>query len=78
MLTVKRNQQWKLYWGSAPLPAGAEAIGTVARDTGETGALIRLASGTFVQGNAGALRALNDREVQKAIVTPSVRVPGAQ
>ena len=53
MLTIKKSGNWKLYWGVMPLPAGAEAIGVVT-DNG-TGALIRLANGNYVQGNAGGI-----------------------
>lgn len=67
MLTVSKNGNWKAYWGLMPLPAGAEALGTVKRETEETGALIRLAIGNYVQGNAGAVRTLNGREVEEAI-----------
>lgn len=66
MLTVTKTGNWKLYWGVMPLPAGAEAFGLVKRDTG-TGALIRLASGNYVQGNAGGIRTLPQREVEKAL-----------
>jgi hypothetical protein len=67
MLIVSKNGPWKAYWGIMPLPAGAEALGTVKRETGETGALIRLAIGNYVQGNAGIFRTLNGREVDEAL-----------
>lgn len=66
MLTITKNGNWKMYWGVMPLPEGAEAIGLVRRDTG-TGALIRLASGNYVQGNAGSIRTLPQREVEDAL-----------
>lgn len=66
MLTVTKSGNWKLYWGVMPLPAGAEAIGLVKRDTG-TGALIRLANGKYVQGNAGGIRTLPQRDVEDAL-----------
>jgi hypothetical protein len=65
MLTVKKNGNWKHYWGAMPLPAGAEALGIVTRETG-TGALIRLASGVYVQGNAGGVRGLPQNDVERA------------
>lgn len=65
MLTIQKSGNWKLYWGVMPLPAGAEAIGIVSRETG-TGALIRLANGNYVQGNAGGIRTLPKREVEQA------------
>lgn len=54
-------------WGFMPLPSGAEIIGTITRP-GETwgGALIRMASGQLVQGNAGAVRTLNAADVPGA------------
>ena len=50
-----------------PLPEGAEALGLVKRENLETGALIRLASGNYVQGNAGGLRTLLQSEVEQAL-----------
>lgn len=49
------------------LPAGAEALGLVKRENLETGALIRLASGNYVQGNAGSIRSLPQLEVEQAL-----------
>ena len=66
MLTIKKSSNWKLYWGVMPLPAGAEALGIVSRETG-TGALIRLANGNYVQGNAGGIRNLPKHEVEQAL-----------
>lgn len=67
MLTMSRNGNWKPYWGAMPLPKGAEALGTVTRDDGSTGALIRLASGRTVQGNAGSIRTLPQRDIDEAL-----------
>lgn len=64
---TKSSSKWKIYWGYSPLPTGAEALGTVQRDNLETGALIRLASGAYVQGNARAIRTLDQGEVQAAL-----------
>jgi len=66
MLTVNKNGNWQLYWGIMPLPDGAEALGVVKRDSG-TGALIKLASSKFVQGNAGGFRALDQKAVKDAL-----------
>ncbi len=66
MLTVTKSGNWTLYWGVMPLPKGAEALGLVKRDTG-TGALIRLANGRYVQGNAGGIRTLPQRDVEEAL-----------
>jgi hypothetical protein len=68
MLTISTiGKKWQLYWGYTPLPTGAEALGIVQRETHETGALIRLNSGQYVQGNAGAIRTLPQREVIEAL-----------
>lgn len=66
MLTVKKSSNWILYWGVMPLPAGAEALGIISRETG-TGALIRLANGNYVQGNAGGIRSLPQAEIEEAL-----------
>jgi hypothetical protein len=57
-MKTNKNGNWQAYWGVMPLPQGAEALGTVTRDTGETGALIRMPTGICSQGNAGVLRSL--------------------
>lgn len=67
MLTISKNGNWKIYWGTMPLPQGAEALGTVKRDTLESGALIRLSNGNYVQGNAGGIRTLLNSEVETAL-----------
>lgn len=68
MLTISRNGHWQLYWGAMPLPKGAEALGTVTREAdGSTGALIRLSNGRTVQGNAGSIRTLPQRDVDEAL-----------
>lgn len=71
MITYSKNGKWKLYWGGMPLPAGGEALGTVTRDGFDTGALIRLASGQYVQGNAGSIRSLDPAAVDAAIAASS-------
>ena len=42
------------YWGAEPMPEGAEIIGGYS-DKKRAGALIRLASGIYVCGNAGRI-----------------------
>ncbi|MDO3380434.1 hypothetical protein [Geoalkalibacter halelectricus] len=61
-----KNGKWKLYWGAMPLPRGAEALGTVSTDDG-AGALLRLANGYYVQGNAGAIKVLDQGAVDRAL-----------
>jgi hypothetical protein len=67
MLKVTKSGNWQLYWGYIPLPANAEVVGVVQRETLETGALIRLSTGVYVQGNAGAIRSLDQRQVSEAL-----------
>lgn len=67
MLKVTKTGNWQIYWGFTPLPAGAQAIGTVQRETLETGALIQLSTGIYVQGNATAIRTLDQRQVAEAL-----------
>jgi len=65
-LAVEVDGNWRLYANT--LPAGAEALGTVTRGAGETGALIRYAgTGLYAQINAGAVRSLDQRKVRAAI-----------
>lgn len=67
MLKITTSGKWQVYWGYTSLPAGSEAIGTVQRETLETGALIRLATGIYVQGNANVIRTLDQSEVKTAL-----------
>jgi len=67
MITITKTGNWKLYWGAMPLPEGSEALGLVKRGIGDTGALIRLTSGNYAQGNAGSIRTLNKHDVEQAL-----------
>ena len=63
-ITISTTGKWQLYWGPAPLPASSTALGTVTRDGHDTGALIMLGpTGRYVQGNAGAIRSLPQRDI---------------
>ena len=65
-LTIDLAGPWRLYW-SMPLQ-GAQALGTVTRNaSGAVGALLLLASGVYVQGNAGALRSLPQSQIKSMI-----------
>ena len=64
---ITAASQWRLWWGSRPLPVGAAALGVVTRPDGSCGALIRLASGQLVQGNAGAIRTLPQAATELAL-----------
>ena len=55
------------YWGPGPLPAGAELCGTVTRNDTDVGALLRLASGEYAQGNGGNIRDLPQRPVEAGL-----------
>lgn len=65
--TVDLDGNWRLY--TQTLPAGAKALGTVTRGDGDSGALVQLTSGAYVQFNAGAIRNLDGRRVAAAIGT---------
>ena len=67
---INAASQWRLWWGIKPLPVGAAALGVVTRRRdGSRGALIRLASGQLVQGNAGAIRGLPQAATELALTT---------
>lgn len=59
------------------LPAGATAVGIVRKETGETGALLRLRNGLYAQMNGSAIRPLDRREVLRAMLElrPSTTKP---
>ena len=71
-IRIKTTAPWALYWGPGPLPSGATAHGTVTRNETDTGALIRLPSGIYRQGNAGVLRSLPQREVEVGLAASVV------
>lgn len=66
-LAINLDGAWRLYWGNGPAPHESRVLGTVTRNGCDTGALIRTAIGVYVQGNAGTLRALDQRKVTAAI-----------
>ena len=67
---VDPSGRWELYWGPGPLPVGATAQGTVTRTIGDTGALIKMRAGRYVQGNAGAIRNLPQAPFREAPPSP--------
>ena len=71
-IKVRTKASPHLYWGPGPLPAGADFCGTVTRDGYDTGALIRMPSGIYVQGNAGAIRNLPQNEVAASLAAASL------
>jgi len=74
-ITVDETGNWRLYWGAMPLPRGARALGVVRRETFDVGALLMTAAGLYVQGNAGVIRGLPQRQVIE-LVEPA-RAPRA-
>lgn len=67
-LTVNTGGNWRLYTNT--IPANSTPLGTVTRDMGDTGALVRInATGVYVQVNAGAIRSLDGRKVAAALGT---------
>lgn len=67
-LTVDANGNWRLYTNT--IPANSTALGTVTRDIGDTGALVRMdKTGVYVQVNAGTIRSLDGRKVAAALGT---------
>jgi hypothetical protein len=64
-ITVDRDANWQVY--TATIPPSAEALGVVDRG-GDKGALVQmLATGIYVQVNAGAVRSLPQRDVRAAL-----------
>lgn len=66
-LTVDINGNWRLY--TQTIPKNSTPLGTVTRGGYDTGALVRLASGVYVQVNAGVIRRLDGRKVAAALGT---------
>lgn len=67
-LVVDTNGNWRLYTNT--LPANSTPLGTITRDIGDTGALVRMeTTGLYVQVNAGAIRSLDGRKVAAALGT---------
>lgn len=68
-LTVDLFGNWRLYWPSRVFPWGSVIAGTIDRGNGCVGALFKMPTGTYMQGNAGTLRNLPQRAVRDAYVT---------
>lgn len=69
-LSVDPTGNWRLYTNT--IPAGAQAVGVVSRGA-ESGALLRMPTGCYVQANAGALRSLPQAKVLAAIADATPR-----
>jgi hypothetical protein len=73
-ITVDLCGPWRLYWNETTTqPWGSTVHGTVTRADGSVGALIRMASGTYMQGNAGCLRSLPQSMTIEAIKNTPLR-----
>ncbi|MGE5089705.1 MAG: hypothetical protein ACM3QY_11315 [Candidatus Levyibacteriota bacterium] len=57
------------------VPPGAVAVGTVTRDSGAIGALLRFRNGTYAQMNGAMLRALDRAEVIGAMLDTKPALP---
>jgi len=77
MADMSPSKAKNLYWGSAPLPAGAECLGEYNGGPGRRGALIRLANGVLVQGNAGVIRTIPSESRRQATQGVQRREKGA-
>jgi hypothetical protein len=65
MYTIDPAGPWNLY--TVTIPTGATVHGTIAREDGFTGALIQMHTGIYTQMNAGVMRSLEQRQVQRAL-----------
>ncbi len=75
-ISVCTTGPWRIYW-AMPLPQNSTARGTVTRETGEAGALIEMhATGMYVQGNAGAIRGLPQRDIIVALHAAQIGASG--
>tara|TARA_R110000823_G_scaffold313225_1_gene440735 strand:- start:35471 stop:35701 length:231 start_codon:yes stop_codon:yes gene_type:complete len=68
-ITATLGSGWQIYQPT-PMP-GMKMLGTVARPTGEVGALARTGAGILVQINAGRVRTLDQRKAEAAVVAAS-------
>lgn len=66
-MRIWRDGPWRLYWGALPIPYGYTVLGVVERTDGDTGVLMLTDGGMFVQGNAGAIRSLDQKRVIKRL-----------
>ena len=71
-IQINKDGRWKLYTNT--IPANSTVLGTVTRNTGETGALVQIdATGAYVQVNAGSIRLLDGRAVAAALGLPPAK-----
>lgn len=65
MIDISLGDGWQLY--SITIPRGSRALGTVTRETGQTGVLILTSIGIYAQLNAGVVRSLPQSAVRSAL-----------
>lgn len=64
-ITITLGARWWVY--TATIPRGSRALGIVTRDGYDTGALVQMPSGIYVQVSAGVVRSLPQEEVAAAV-----------
>jgi hypothetical protein len=64
-IDIDAKRQAEMYWGPGPIPG--EIVGMVEGENFRKGALILLKSGVYVQGNAGSIRTLPQRDVKRLL-----------
>jgi hypothetical protein len=75
-INIRTSKAWRPYWGPGPLPQGAEALGVVTVDEYKTGALIRMRTGIYRVGNAGALSSLPQRDIEVRLAAAALGAIG--
>lgn len=63
--TISPHGPWRLF--TAVIPPNSTAVGTIKRCAGDSGALVQLHTGLYVQVNASVIRTLDQHAVQKAL-----------
>lgn len=77
ILSIDPQGPWRRY--TIALPAGAEPIGTVTRQNGSVGALVRFKhAGLYAQVNRGTITNLDQRQVLIALERPPMLIVPAQ
>jgi hypothetical protein len=76
-LSVDLGGAWRIYW-TGPVPHGLQALGTVTRNAGDTGALFEGLPGNYWQGNVRDLARVDADKVRAAIARSTPRRGGAK
>ena len=64
-ITVDPDGNWRLY--APTIPAGCKVLGTITKDSGESGALVQTQAGIYSMLNARVLASLDQRKVKAAL-----------